>query len=204
MKKKILRLKSRIGLMAVLFLASIQMHAQLASGTYLVGAAAEADYATLTDAMTAASAGISGDVVFELDGEELEGQKIFVVSDFEINSFESGGHKFTIRPSIGSVVFFNGATKIIGGSEGIIFDGRPGGQGTENAMVFKQSSSDVVAKNAALNIYQTSSNITVRYCDFQFDSQYGLKAEGFSNEGDTLKIENCTFTTATSNGYTGA
>jgi subtilisin-like proprotein convertase family protein len=135
----------------------------LAGGTYTVGPSGT--YTTLTAAIAATSAGITGPVIFELQNTYTSAGETYPIT-FPVNPCITPTNTLTIRPQAGAAglsitsanttatIDFNGATYVT-------VDGRPGGTGTTSQLSISNTSTTGVA----IRFINDAQNNTVTYCD---------------------------------------
>ncbi|MCB9266013.1 MAG: hypothetical protein H6558_13375 [Lewinellaceae bacterium] len=157
-------------------------------GVYTVaadpGAPGSADYASLEDAFQDIQLKcLDGEVVLELESG-------FTADNLSLVGAGDPNYTVTVRPEANALfTLFSGRTHITGGSENIVFDGRPGGTGDpfpggNTVMIFRQN--DNTNANGAIH-HQGAGALTVRYVEVRADSKYGI----YSQFGNTITIENC-------------
>jgi hypothetical protein len=137
----------------------------LAGGTYTVGPAG--NYLTLTAALTAASAGVTAPVIFELKNTYTSSGETYPLV-FASNPCITNTNNLTIRPATGATALeINSgdavATIDLNGAKYITIDGRPGGTGTTSQLSIINTNTTGVA----VKFWNDAQNNTIQYCDIQ-------------------------------------
>ncbi len=136
----------------------------VAGGTYSVGPSG-ATYPTLTAALTAIGAGITGPVILELQSTYTSAGETFPIS-FPVNPCIGSVNTLTIRPETGATNLSITTTNATGtinfnGGNYITIDGRPGGTGVTSQLTIANTNAGA---SYAVNFTGDASNNTVKYC----------------------------------------
>ncbi len=160
------------------------------SGTITVGPTGT--YTSLTAALTAASGGLSGPVIFELQPAYLSTVETFPLT-FPNNGCASAVNTITVRPAAGavglSITSANAtATVDLNAANYVVIDGRPGGVGTTSQLSI---SNTATGSAVAIRFINDASNNTVKYCSIAGSTTTTLGVVAFST-GTTTGNDNNT------------
>lgn len=167
----------------------------LAGGSYTVGPTGT--YASITAAMTAINAGITGPVILELQPSYVSSVETFPVT-FATNACIGPVNTLTIRPATGATGLSITSSNITGtinltGANYITIDGRPGGTGTTSQLTIGNTNAGT---SYAVQFVNDASNNALRYCTVQsvntsVTSGTIVFGTGLSTGNDNNTIDNC-------------
>ncbi|MEO8147323.1 MAG: hypothetical protein ABI723_06790, partial [Bacteroidia bacterium] len=130
-------------------------------------------FVTITSALTYINAnGLAGATVLELQTDYVPASETFPIT-FPLNPCINAGRPLTIRPAAAVASAFTWTststlgTVVFDGGSYITIDGRPGGVGTNQFIIIKNTSSTAAAAGNAVLLRSEASNNILTYLDLQ-------------------------------------